>query len=81
MYDVYIVGSDQVWSYVMSSMLDIYFLAFTKKQRISYASSFGVSKIPTKYKNIYKKYIEGLDAVSIREKQGVVLANQLRDVL
>lgn len=79
MYDVYIAGSDQIWSYVMSSMLDIYFLAFTKKQCISYASSFGVSKIPIKYKELYKKYIEGLDAVSIREKQGVALANLLTE--
>lgn len=77
MYDVYIVGSDQVWSYVMSSILDIYFLSFTKKQRISYASSFGVSRIPSIYRNLYKQYLNEMDAISIREIQGVTLARQL----
>lgn len=76
-YDVYVVGSDQVWSYVMSSILDIYFLAFTRKQRVSYASSFGVSKIPPIFHSMYLKYLNDMDAISIRESQGVNLARQL----
>lgn len=77
LYDVYIVGSDQVWSYVMSSILDIYFLYFTKKQRFSYAASFGVNKIPNNFKCQYTKYLNNLDAISIREQQGVELAKTL----
>lgn len=77
LYDVYIVGSDQVWSYVMSSILDIYFLNFTKKQSISYAASFGEGEIPSNLKVQYSEYLSHLDAISIRERQGVGIARNL----
>lgn len=76
-YDVYIVGSDQVWNYMMSSILDIYFLEFTKKQRISYAASFGINKIPNSLKKLYSKYLDNFDAISLREQNGVDMAKRL----
>lgn len=54
-YDVYVVGSDQVWNPSASSSIEPYFLTFAPKEakKISYASSFGVSNIPASlYENI-----------------------------
>lgn len=76
-YDCYITGSDQVFNYTMSSILDIYFLCFTNQKKISYAASFGVSHIPNCFKKKYVKYLKGLDAISIREEQGVKIAESL----
>ena len=76
-YDCYITGSDQVFNYTMSSILDIYFLNFTNKRKISYAASFGVTYIPNSLKKTYKYYINNLDAISIREIQGVKIAQEL----
>lgn len=76
-YDCYITGSDQVFNYTMSSILDIYFLNFTNKRKISYAASFGVTYIPNSLKKTYKHYINNLDAISIREIQGVKIAQEL----
>lgn len=77
LYDVYIAGSDQVWSYTMSSILDIYFMNFTQNKKFSYAASFGVNKIPSWLSKKYSNYLNMLDGISIREQQGVLLAKQL----
>lgn len=69
-YDCYITGSDQVFNYTMSSILDIYFLSFTNKKKISYAASFGVNNIPWRLKNMYRTYLNGLDFISVRENSG-----------
>lgn len=78
-YDVYLVGSDQVWNPGVYSSLEPYFLTFAPrgKKRISYASSFGVSEIPQIVKPFYKKYLSEFSAISVRENTGVDLINSL----
>ncbi len=78
-YDVYVVGSDQVWNPRMNSSLDPYFLTFAKegKRRISYASSFGVSELPEVVKQIYSQRLSDFDALSVREKQGAAILREL----
>ncbi len=70
--DVYIVGSDQVFSPMMMSKL--YFLQFNtwKAKCISYAASIGISEIPKDKEKIMKKYLEKFDTVSVREESGKV---------
>lgn len=70
-YDAYIVGSDQVWNYELTNSLDIYFLDFIKnKKRLSYAASFGLSKINPEWQEPYRNYINRMDSLLIREKEG-----------
>ncbi|WP_439555911.1 polysaccharide pyruvyl transferase family protein [Dyadobacter sp.] len=79
LYDVYIVGSDQVWNPNNSANLEPYFLTFAPagSKKLSYASSFGVSKIDTKHHAFYQKMLTNLDYVSTREEVGVKLIREM----
>ena len=88
-YDVYIAGSDQVWSWALkyidekyvdntqeyNQLLDIYFLRFVPddKLKIAYAPSIACPYIPDNLKQYYYDSINKLDAVSIREKSSLDL--------
>ena len=78
-YDTVIVGSDQVWNPNNNTNLAPYFLTFAKKgvKKISYASSFGVSKIPTFYFPIYKDWLNNIDFLSTREADGVKIIKEI----
>lgn len=81
-YDVYIVGSDQVWNPNNYTSLDPYFLKFAPKDKIrmSYASSIGVSQLPERTKHYYSEALRGLDAVSVREENAVKLVKDISGV-
>ena len=78
-YDVYMVGSDQVWNPGIYSSIEPYFLTFAPKgkKRISYASSFGVSEIPLAAQPFYKNCLNQMDAVSVRENNAVAMIDSL----
>ncbi len=78
-YDVYIVGSDQVWNPGIYSSLDPYFLKFAPegKRKLSYASSIGLSELPDYTHKYYHEALNGLDAISVREEQAVELVKQV----
>lgn len=78
-YDTYIVGSDQVWNPSIYSSLLPYMLDFAPKgkRRISYASSFGVSRIEEEQKEFYKDYLSKFYAIAVREKNAVGLVKEL----
>ena len=71
-YEVVLLGSDQVW--LPSSVItDIYTLNFVQTPHVVkavYAPSFGVSRIPYKYRNKYREMLKDLDYVSVREDSG-----------
>ncbi|MFC0275373.1 polysaccharide pyruvyl transferase family protein [Enterococcus devriesei] len=69
-YDMFIVGSDQVWN--QSSISDsTFFLDFVPyKKRYSYAASFGKSEIISADKKYYQKNLNGMRKISVRESQG-----------
>lgn len=72
-YDVYMVGSDQVWNPTNYTSLDPYFLKFAPKgkKRISYASSIGLGELPSYAKEYYKIGWQEFDAISVREENAV----------
>lgn len=72
-YDTYIVGSDQVWNPNNGTNIAPYFLTFAPKSanKISFASSFGISSIKEAYYAQYKEWINNLDHISTRESDGV----------
>lgn len=78
-YDVYMVGSDQVWNPGTGTNLSPYFLTFAPKEakKIAYASSFGVSDIADSIKQTYKDWINNIGYLSVREDAGVRIIEQL----
>ena len=67
-----IVGSDQVWNYDNTQEDKRYFLDFVPaSKRIAYAPSFGKDVVEDKYADEYKKYLEEIPHLSVREDAGV----------
>lgn len=78
-YDVYCVGSDQVWNPRCYTNLNPYFLTFAPKdaKKISYASSFGVEDLPANTKEQYSALLKNLDYISVREENAVKLVKDV----
>lgn len=77
-YDVVLVGSDQIWT-PLGLYSQFYNLMFVADQipKVSYASSFGVSKIPFWQKRATKKYLDRLDRIGVRELKGKQIVDTL----
>ena len=77
-YSDVIVGSDQLWLPV-NVVADYYTLNFVpdKINKISYATSFGVSSIPKKYLTRYCSFLNRINHLSVREESGVKLVKEL----
>ena len=77
-YGYFISGSDQVWNPNDSAVSEINFMTFAPRcKRLTYAPSFGVSKIPQQYKEDYKCWLEGIDNISVREQEGAKIIKDL----
>jgi hypothetical protein len=78
-YDYFITGSDQVWNPSnVEKDSSINFLGFAPEtKRISLAPSFGVNRIPKAYKEDYKKWLNGIKALSVREYEGAKIIRNL----
>ena len=78
-YDVYMVGSDQVWNPRLYSNIKPYFLDFAPHgaKCVSYASSFGVSELsgPVFYK--YKQWLKKFSHIGTREKKGAEIVDAM----
>lgn len=78
-YDVYVVGSDQVWNPSAFSSIEPYFLTFVprKAKKIAYASSFGMESIPNALQKKISNLLNNIDVISVREISGVNLVKKL----
>ena len=80
-YDLFIVGSDQVWNpywAVNKTTFDGFFLRFARKdKRVSYAASFGVSMIPENQIGDYTKALLEFKRISVREDAGASIIKKL----
>ena len=78
-YDIFMVGSDQVWNAPRLGCLDVYMCDFLHQKRsaLSYAASFAISTIPDNLRDDYTKYIQNMDTLLVREERGVELCKQL----
>ncbi len=78
-YDYFIVGSDQVWNYNFPSVnRELTLLKFSPREKnISYAASFGISKLENNKKEEYKKYLNRFKDLSVREEAGANLIKNL----
>ena len=73
--DAYVAGSDQVWAVVSSST----FLQFGDKgaKRLAYAVSRPWSKNPEKWRDEAERAVQGFDAISVRELEGIEVCRQI----
>ncbi|MEY8589121.1 polysaccharide pyruvyl transferase family protein [Phocaeicola sartorii] len=72
-YDVYVAGSDQIWNYMHTDYLDVYFLMFANRfhaKKISYAASISVPDIPFHLQEKYETFFENMDHIAVRELNG-----------
>ena len=79
-FDVYCVGSDQVWNpkYTMDDGAFVLDFVPEGKRKISYASSFTVGEMAdAKQREFYGEHLKTFDAIAVREQSGVALAKQL----
>ena len=77
-YDVYICGSDQIWNPTYKSFSSPFFLSFVPEyKRVAYAPSFGLSTLPEELKPLYRRWLNGIPYLSVREEEGARLIRDL----
>lgn len=81
-FDVFLVGSDQVWREVYSPCITNFFLDFLphkcRAKRIAYGASFGVEQNPISVASL-KQCVElakRFEAISVRERSGVKIMKE-----
>lgn len=76
-YDVFICGSDQIWSPVLLN--PVFYLDFVQKnkKKIAYAPSFGVMDTTKEKKVKIAEYLKSFDNISVRETQGKKFIEEL----
>lgn len=79
-YDIFCTGSDQVWNYGWNEKIEYsYYLAFAPEsaRKISYAASFGKSKLDSVEIDETRRLLKRYDAISLREISGVKIVEGL----
>ncbi len=82
-YDLYISGSDQVWSYKCADFDPTFFLQFNSAKnakKASYAASFGFSVLADRVKSDYKERLINWNAYSVREESGKGILKDLLNI-
>ena len=78
-YSLFVIGSDQVWNPTFEYTSEAEFLPLIPtRQKISYAASFGVSKIE-KCRTQIGSLLSGISKISVREQAGVDLVKELAE--
>ncbi|MFJ7185426.1 polysaccharide pyruvyl transferase family protein [Lysinibacillus xylanilyticus] len=76
-FDIYIVGSDQVWNPTWQEGNYNCLLPFkTNAKKISIAASFGVDNLKEK-KELYKNYLKSFKHITVREHQAIDILKDL----
>lgn len=78
-FDIYVSGSDQIWNpnTMYGDMTYFFDFAPDGAKIISYSSSFSCDYVPEKYVEDYQKYLSRYSAISVRESNGIRLAESL----
>ena len=77
-YAAVVCGSDQIWNPV-NLPEHIFMLEFVPDsvRRVAFAPSFGLPSIPDKMKTDYRKRLQHIEYMSVREKTGVKILEEL----
>lgn len=78
-YDGFVCGSDQIWNPAFN--IPSFFLNFVtgNKTKAIYAASIGIPTLTKQQAKVYKKLLENLEWISVREKEGQALIQSLTD--
>lgn len=78
-YDLYIAGSDQIWSYDCAGFDSAYFLTFVEDsaKKNAYAASFGAGSIPPELHEAYRARLSDFHRISVRESDGAQIIQTL----
>lgn len=77
-FSYFIVGSDQIWNYNFGHAKDKDFLKFADYDKtISYAPSFGISEVDSKWQSKISDGINHIKYLSVRENQGAKIIKKL----
>jgi hypothetical protein len=77
-FDFFVVGSDQIWNPIYRNGNPLDLLAFAdSKKKIAYSPSFGISKIPESFIEIYSKSLSDFNKISVREFEGAKIVFEL----
>ena len=76
-YDFFIVGSDQVWNPHWVNSSDVFLEFANSDKRIVYSASFGISELPKNKEAGFKKGLEGMKHISVREHAGAEIVKKL----
>lgn len=77
-YDAFITGSDQVWNPHWDFIGEKEYLTFANgKRKIALSASFGVSEIPEEKKESITEWLNGLNAISVRENRAAEIVRDL----
>lgn len=83
-YDLFLVGSDQVWNCQFPAFKEAdYLLKFAdNRKKASLAASFGFEKVPEKYRETFCRELAKFNYISVRENSGQIILKELtgRDV-
>lgn len=82
--DLYIVGSDQVWNFLLwdyyqaKNIIHAYLLDFgnAKTKRISYAASWGITQLPEEFRKEIAPLLKKFNYISVREQSGINLCKE-----
>ena len=65
-YDLFLCGSDQIWSPYFK-VNPYYYLGFTDKPKVAYAPSTGTGRLPDSYRRETKPLLDRFSAIAVRE--------------
>lgn len=77
-HDFFVVGSDQVWNPAYTHGNAEWFLDFAAPaQRVAYAASFGIPEVPGYLRGRYRRGLNGLRKLSVREHSAARIVREL----
>lgn len=78
-FDLFVVGSDQVWNYKITNRDGSYFLDFVKdsNKKASYAASFGFTSVDSSLIEWYKSMLTNFNYLNVREKSSLPLLKKI----
>lgn len=77
-YDAFITGSDQVWNPYYWTTSSVDFLQFAPEhKRIALAPSIGISEFPKQREADYRRWIDSIPHLSVRETAGAKIIKEL----
>lgn len=82
-YDIFIVGSDQVWNLELTGGDFTYYLDFVedKSKKNAYAACFGMEGIPERYQDKVRNALGEFKNISVRETEGKRMITDLQDTM